>query len=169
MPPDQGQRHGTHAAAAAVAVASHDVLPPSTSQRPQPTSTPTWLPAWRWCPTGGKQDIGVSIGAAAADRMIASRVNDGRNDGSVVYSKAPNSGVWQPAPGGAMALPWLGFVDPVVDVPPVALDGPDPLDQRGVRRRTTTRCVDVGAGRLAGDGARGADRDRAVLLGATPS
>ena len=26
-----------------------------------------------------------------------------------------------------MALPWLGFVKPVVDVPPVALDGPDPL------------------------------------------
>ncbi|HET6968935.1 MAG TPA: vanadium-dependent haloperoxidase, partial [Ornithinibacter sp.] len=31
----------------------------------------------------------------------------------------------QPAPGGAMALPWLGFVDPVVDVEPIALDGPD--------------------------------------------
>ena len=26
-----------------------------------------------------------------------------------------------------MAFPWIGFVDPVVDVAPVALDGPDPL------------------------------------------
>lgn len=26
-----------------------------------------------------------------------------------------------------MALPWLGFVTPVIDVDPVALDGPDPL------------------------------------------
>ena len=26
-----------------------------------------------------------------------------------------------------MAFPWLGFVDPVVDVAPVALDGPDPV------------------------------------------
>ena len=37
-----------------------------------------------------------------------------------------------PMPGG-MALPWLGFVDPVVDVDPVALDGPDPLHQRRLR------------------------------------
>jgi hypothetical protein len=60
--------------------------------------------------------------------MIASRVGDGRNDASIIYSKAPALGVWQPAPGGAMALAWLGFVDPVVDgVVPVALDGPDPI------------------------------------------
>jgi hypothetical protein len=26
-----------------------------------------------------------------------------------------------------MALPWLGFVDPVVDIAPVVLDGPDPI------------------------------------------
>ena len=77
-------------------------------------------------PDGKKQAIGVSIGAAAADRMIASRVDDGRNDASVVYSKTPAPGIWQPAPGGAMALPWLGFVDPVVDVAPVRARRPRP-------------------------------------------
>ncbi len=77
-------------------------------------------------PDGKKQDAGVGIGAAAADRMIASRVGDGRNDASIVYSKAPAPGIWQP-PATGMAMAWLGFVKPVVDVAPVALDGPDPL------------------------------------------
>ena len=38
-------------------------------------------------PDGRKEDRGVAIGAAAADRMIASRVGDGRGDTSIVYSK----------------------------------------------------------------------------------
>ena len=29
-----------------------------------------------------------------------------------------------------MALAWLGFVKPVIDVEPVELDGPDPLTSR---------------------------------------
>ena len=33
-----------------------------------------------------------------------------------------------------MALHWLGFVKPVVDVPPVALDGPDPLTSAAYAR-----------------------------------
>ncbi|MET0788847.1 MAG: vanadium-dependent haloperoxidase [Cellulomonas sp.] len=122
----KGQRYGRNAAAAAVATASHDVLSeyfPASAANLDADLTASLA----MVPDGKKQDIGVSIGAAAADRMIASRVNDGRNDASVVYSKTPAPGIWQPAPGGAMALPWLGFVDPVVDVAPVALDGPDPL------------------------------------------
>ena len=59
--------------------------------------------------------------------MIASRVGDGRFDPSIVYSKPAGPGVWQPASGGAMALAWLGFLRPVVDIAPVALDGHDAL------------------------------------------
>jgi hypothetical protein len=76
-------------------------------------------------PNGTKEIACIAIGASAADEMIASRVGDGRNDASIVYSKPPALGIWQPPPTG-MALAWLGFVDPVVDVDPVVLDGPDP-------------------------------------------
>lgn len=123
----QGQRHGTHAAAAAVAVAAHDVLkeyfPASGAALDADLAASLAL-----VPDGTKQDAGVDIGAAAADEMIESRVGDGRNDATVVYNKTPVPGIWPPAavPGG-MALPWLGFVEPVIDVPPVALDGPDPI------------------------------------------
>jgi hypothetical protein len=67
----------------------------------------------------------MGIGAAAADRMIASRVGDGRGNTSIVYSKPEALGVWQPPEGGAMVLPWLGFIKPVVDVDPISVDGPD--------------------------------------------
>ena len=122
----EGQRHGTHAAAAAVATAAHDVLaeyfPAST------TSLDADLAAsLAMVPDGKKESVGVGIGAAAADRMISSRVGDGRNDPSIVYSKAPAPGIWQPPTADGMAFPWIGFVDPVVDVAPVALDGPDLL------------------------------------------
>jgi hypothetical protein len=120
------QRHGTHAAAAAVAVAAHDVLkeyfPASGVALDADLATSLAM-----VPDGKKEDVGVAIGAEAADEMIASRVGDGRNDASVVYSKPAVPGVWQPAAGGGMALAWLGFVKPVIDVPPVALDGPDAL------------------------------------------
>jgi hypothetical protein len=123
----EAQRHGTHAAAAAVAVAAHDVLReyfPASGAALDADLTASLAKV----PDGKKEAAGITIGAAAAKQMIASRVADGRNDTSIVYAKAPALGVWQPAPGGAMALPWLGFVDPVVDdVVPVTLDGPDPI------------------------------------------
>ena len=122
----EAQRRGRVAATAAVATAAHDVLH-------------EYFPASRAAldadlaammarvPDGAKADAGAAIGAAAADAMIASRVGDGRFDPTIVYQKAAGPGVWQPAPGGVMALAWLGFLRPVVDVEPVALDGPDPL------------------------------------------
>ncbi len=58
--------------------------------------------------------------------MVASRVGDGRN-AQVAYTKAPAPGVWQP-PATGMALPWLGFVKPLVLPNPVTVDGPDPID-----------------------------------------
>ena len=127
----EAQRRGRVAATAAVATAAHDVLweyfPASrTNLDADLTATMARIP------DGKKADAGAAIGAAAADAMIASRVGDGRFDLSRVYSKAPGVGVWQPGPGapttgGGMALAWLGFLKPVVDVAPVALDGHDPL------------------------------------------
>jgi hypothetical protein len=124
----EAQRRGRVAATAAVATAAHDVLveyfPGAT------TSLDADLAAtMARIPDGKKADAGAAIGAAAADVMIASRVGDGRFDASRVYSKPAGPGVWQPAPnGGVMALAWLGFLKPVVDVAPVALDGHDALD-----------------------------------------
>jgi hypothetical protein len=127
----EAQRRGRVAATAAVATAAHDVLyeyfPASRA-----TLDAELAAMMARVPDGRKADAGSAIGAAAADAMIASRVNDGRFDLSRVYSKAPGVGVWQPGPGapatgGGMALAWLGFLKPVVDVEPVALDGPDAL------------------------------------------
>ena len=119
------QRNGTHAAAAAVATAAHDVL-----RHYFPTSGTALdrdlAASLAKVPNGKKEASGTQIGAAAAAAMIASRVGDGRNDASIVYAKTPALGIWQPPPSG-MALPWLGFVDPVVDIAPVVLDGPDPI------------------------------------------
>ena len=122
----KAQRHGMHAAAAAVATAAHDVLLEyfPASAVALDTDLANSLAKVR---DGAKQDAGVAIGAAAADRMIASRVDDGRFDPAYVYSKPAAAGVWQPAQGGTMALPWLGYVDPVVHIRPVVLDGPDPI------------------------------------------
>ena len=127
----EAQRRGRVAATAAVATAAHDGLweyfPASRGNLDAELAA-----MMARVPDGWKADAGAAIGAAAADAMIASRVGDGRFDLSRVYSKAPGVGVWQPGPGapatgGGMALAWLGFLKPVVDVPPVALDGPDPL------------------------------------------
>lgn len=127
----EAQRRGRVAATAAVATAAHDVLweyfPASRTNLDADLAA-----TMARIPDGKKADAGAAIGAAAADAMIASRVGDGRFDLSRVYSKAPGVGVWQPGPGapttgGGMALAWLGFLKPVVDVAPVALDGHDAL------------------------------------------
>lgn len=125
----RAQRHGHRTVAAAVATAAHDVLreyfPASGAALDADLATSLAM-----VPDGRKEAAGIAIGAAAADAMIASRVGDGRGDTGIVYTKAPGLGVWQPVPGGAMALPWLGYVDPVVDVEPIALDGPDAITSR---------------------------------------
>jgi hypothetical protein len=121
----EAQRRGRVAATAAVATAAHDVLyeyfPASRANLDADLAA-----TMARVPDGVKADAGAAIGAAAADAMIASRVGDGRFDATRVYQKAPAPGVWQP-PATGMALAWLGFLKPVVDVAPVALDGPDAL------------------------------------------
>lgn len=121
----EAQRRGRVAATAAVATAAHDVLweyfPASRAHLDADLAA-----TMARVPDGVKADAGAAIGAAAADAMIASRVGDGRFDTSHVYQKAAGPGVWQP-PATGMALSWLGFLRPVIDVAPVALDGPDAL------------------------------------------
>ncbi|HYH74221.1 MAG TPA: vanadium-dependent haloperoxidase [Nocardioides sp.] len=126
----EAQRHGSHVAAAAVATAAHDVLREYFALSGAALDADL-AKSLAMVPNGKKEKLGVAIGAAAADEMIASRVGDGRGDPQYVYRKTAALGIWpavtmaggMPLPG--MALPWLGFVDPVVDVDPVALDGPD--------------------------------------------
>jgi hypothetical protein len=139
----RAERYGRTAATTAVATAAHDVLheyfPASRTALDADLAALTAT-----VPVGWKAAVGAHIGAAAADAMIASRVDDGRNDTTIVYDKAPGLGVWQ-APATGMSLAWLGFVDPVIDVEPVALDGPDGLrswayakDYNEVRRLGST-------------------------------
>jgi hypothetical protein len=114
---------GTHAAAAAVATAAHDVLweyfPGSRASLDEELDESLARISDR------READGIRVGEAAADRMIASRVGDGRG-AAVVYSKPAGIGVWQP-PATGMAIAWLAFLRPVVDVPAVPLDGPDPV------------------------------------------
>jgi hypothetical protein len=58
---------------------------------------------------------GIAFGILAADNLIASRVNDGRN-ANVLFTKAPAPGVWRPTPPAnlAMAVPWMGAVTPLL-------------------------------------------------------
>jgi hypothetical protein len=129
----EAQRRGTHAATAAVATAAHHVLREYFPAAEDALDADLAASLAR-VPDGRKEDAGVRIGAAAAERMIASRVGDGRDEASRVYSRPPALGVWQPASGGAMALPWLGFVEPVVDIEPVHVDGPDPITSTAFAR-----------------------------------
>jgi hypothetical protein len=83
--------------------------------------------------TGVGKIHGIKVGAIAANRMILTRSNDGR-DANVPQPGGPplDPGEWRPtAPAFApMLTPWLGFVTPVVLPSPTAitLDGPPALD-----------------------------------------
>jgi hypothetical protein len=120
----EAHRHGRVAATAAVARAAHDVLyeyfPGS-----RPALDADLTNHLAQIPDGAKAALGETIGAAAAKKMVESRKDDGRNNTSILYSKTPAPGVWQPPP--AMNPTWLGFVKPVVDIDQVLLDGPDSL------------------------------------------
>jgi len=128
-----GRVHGGQVArAAAAAVAAHDVLaeyfPTSTGALDADLATSL-------ATTGGARHLerAVLVGHAAAARMIASRVDDGRNDASIVYSRTPAPGVWQPPPTGMLA-PWLGFVTPLVLSRIVQVPGPDALTSAAYAR-----------------------------------
>ncbi len=100
---------------AAVATAAHDVLAEyfplsSTALAADLASSLAAIP------DGPAESRGIRIGTHAAAAMIASRVDDGRDDMSIVYSKPKKPGYWQPPEGGVMGAAWLGFVDPIVPI-----------------------------------------------------
>lgn len=88
-------------------------------------------------PTGAAFVHGVRTGAISAATMIRSRYGDGRG-ADVTLDVEPAPGVWRPTPDLLlpMAVPWLGFVDPLVlDSPTqMPLDGPNPLDSDAYAR-----------------------------------
>jgi hypothetical protein len=120
-------RGGPAAAAAAAAVAAHDVL-----VEYFPTSGPN-LDADLATSLGSLGCDCVAralrVGHAAAARMIAARVDDGRDKTSIVYSRPKVAGVWQP-PATGMLAPWLGFVRPLVLSHIVRVPGPDALTSK---------------------------------------
>jgi hypothetical protein len=82
-------------------------------------------------PNGHAKDLGVEVGQAAAAAIIDQRMNDGRDDPSITLEPGHDPGEWRPTPPtfAAMAVPWLGFVKPMVLSSPtqLGLPGPDPL------------------------------------------
>jgi hypothetical protein len=85
-------------------------------------------------PDGQREDRGVAVGAAAADRLIAARVGDGRDDDSITLDVEPAPGVWRPTPPGflPMATPWVGFMKPLLLPSPTSVDlgRPDRLSSK---------------------------------------
>jgi hypothetical protein len=135
---------------AAVAQAAHDVLveyfPGSAG-----TLDAKLAESLAGVPDGPAETTGVSIGAEAAAEVIASRVDDGRGDSSIVYSAQPGIGVW--VDSRPMAVAWYGFVDRIVGGRPVVVDGPDPVGSAAYR----TDLAEVQA-----DGRAGADSEKAA-------
>ncbi len=141
------QERGHTSDQAAIATAAHDVLSEyfPASRANLDTDLKTSLAA---VPDGPSEAKGIRIGRNAAAEMIASRVDDGRNDTTIVYSKPDLPGVWQP-PATGMATAWLGFVKPLVVTRPVPVDGPDALtsaayaaDYNEVRRLGAVTALD---------------------------
>lgn len=98
--------------AAAVAKAAHDVL---VNRFPAQTGA-LGITYGNYLLANGisTMDAGIPVGAAAAGCMIALRTNDGSFPSSFPpYRGVDQIGMWySPAPGPAMAAPWLGFVTP---------------------------------------------------------
>jgi hypothetical protein len=82
-------------------------------------------------PDGVGMVHGKRVGEAAAAEVIASRQNDGRG-ANVPLDVVVEPGIWRPTPDAfaPMAVPWLGFVTPLLlDSPTqIPLPGPDGLD-----------------------------------------
>jgi hypothetical protein len=135
---------------AAVARAAHDVLVEYFPAASAPLDG-TLADSLALVPDGPAKARGVAIGAAAADELIASRVGDGRDDSSIVYSAEAGIGVW--IDSRPMAVAWYGFVDRVLGGRPVAVDGPDPVGSAAYRKDLAE---------VQADGRAGADADKAA-------
>jgi hypothetical protein len=146
----QSLKRANSSETAAVARAAHDVLVEyfPTASGALDAQLVTSLAG---VPDGAAQARGVAIGAEAADELIASRVDDGRGDASIVYSAEPGIGVW--VDSRPMAVPWYGFVDRVSGGRPVVVDGPDPVGSAAYR---------ADLAEVQADGRAGADPEKAA-------
>jgi hypothetical protein len=88
-------------------------------------------------PDGRSKDRGIVVGQAAAQAIIDRRVGDGIG-AAVTLPPSDEVGVWRPTPPAMapMAVPWLGFVRPLVLRSPnqIPLRGPDDLDSAAYAR-----------------------------------
>ena len=129
---DQPRAHANASSEAAAATAAYHVL-----RHFFPTSADAlaadYATSLASIPNGVGKVHGTRVGAAAAAALIAERAGDGR-DAAVPQpgDGSPGPGDWRPTPpaNAPMAVPWLGFVDPLVleSATPVALSGPPALD-----------------------------------------
>jgi hypothetical protein len=99
---------------AAVAAAAHHVLETYTPYA-QATLDSAYATALASIPDGRAKTRGIAFGMRAANKIIALRVNDGRN-AAITFDKPPAPGVWRPTPPAnlAMFVPWMGSVKPLV-------------------------------------------------------
>jgi len=77
---------------------------------------------------GSAKQQGIAYGEAAAERIIALRVDDGRN-AAITFDQAPAPGVWRPTPpaNAPFFAPWLGQVEPLLMTSPSQFrPGPQP-------------------------------------------
>jgi hypothetical protein len=118
--------HGTSAQAAAVA-AAHEVLVTYVPSA-RATLDSTYAASLAQIPDGKAKVRGIAFGIRAADHLIRLRANDGRNDESIQFTRAPAPGVWLPTPPGnlPMSAPWLGFVTPLLVRSPLQFAPPPP-------------------------------------------
>jgi len=104
---------GSSARAAAVA-AAHKVLV-TYSPYDQVGLDSAYTESLRQIPEGPSKTNGIAFGIAAADNLIKSRINDGRN-APVLFNQLPAPGVWRPTlpTFTPMLDPWLGGVKPLL-------------------------------------------------------
>jgi hypothetical protein len=66
-------------------------------------------------PDGQAKTDGIAFGELAARTLINQRIGDGRN-APILFTQPPGPGVWRPTPPAllSMAVPWMGFVKPLL-------------------------------------------------------
>lgn len=129
---DQPRAHANASSEAAAGTAAYNVL-----RHFFPTSADAlaadYATSMAGVPNGVGKVHGTRVGEAAAAALIAERTGDGRGAAiSQPGDGSPGPGEWRPTPPAMapMAVPWLGFVDPLVleSATPIPLSGPPALD-----------------------------------------
>lgn len=110
---------GASAQAAAVA-AAHKILLEYSPDAQHADLDAAYAASLAKIPDGDAETRGVTFGELAATTLIKQRTDDGRN-GSIKFTQEPASGVWRPTPApttppnlSPFAVPWMGFVNPLL-------------------------------------------------------